>query len=278
MAWLLAAYSDRYTYGSLAHSLLGLPIGVFGFVVIVSGFSIGLGLIVTLLGIPILVATLLFARALAALHRRLAWSLLGATMPRRAQSQPAAAGIFWQRLRELVSGRRTWREVGYILLALPLGILGFTVVLTVVGLMLGGLAQPIVVAVVGETQIGSWVIDTFLESLVYLPFSLVFLLVGPRIVLGWGGISGRITTHFLGQVDFDEIKSAVLETLARTGETDAFTVFGQLELRIGRGPFLSPTRVEAALLALESTGQVEVDRSTSTTRYSLSGGRQLEQT
>jgi hypothetical protein len=74
---------------------------------------------------------------------------------------------------------------------------------------------PIVVATVAESQIGSWVIDTVPESLLYLPISFLFLLVGPRILLGWGILSGRIATFFLGVVETTEIKHAVSATLAR---------------------------------------------------------------
>jgi hypothetical protein len=83
VSWLLDAYSDRRTYGSLAYSLVGLPIGIFEFTVVVTGFALGLGFLITLLGIPILVATLLFVQAMAGVERRLAWSLLDASMPRR---------------------------------------------------------------------------------------------------------------------------------------------------------------------------------------------------
>jgi hypothetical protein len=133
-----------------------------------------------------------------------------------------------------------------------------------------------VVVAGGENQLGSWVIDTVPESFVYLPISLLFLLVGPRILLGWGEISGRIATHFLGQVDTEVIKTAVMATLARTGQSDAFGILDAVELRVGRGPFLTPTRVEAALLALESTGHVHVQRGRPTTLYSLSADRSLE--
>lgn len=278
MNWLLSAYSDRRTYGSLAYSLLGLPIGVFGFVVVVTGFSLGLGLIVTLLGIPVLVATLVFARAMAMMERRLAWSLIGAAKPRRSPPASASDGIFWQRLRELVTGRDAWREVAFVVLRLPLGILGFTIAVTIVGMMFGGFIHPIVTAAGFEDQIGTWVIDTIPESLVYLPFSLLFLLVGPRILLGWGEASGRIATWFLGRVSIGETKAAVVDTLARTGAADAGAIFDALQLRFGRGPFLTSTRVEAALLALESTGWVQAWRGGRHTTYSLRNDRLREAT
>jgi hypothetical protein len=271
VTWLLDAYSDSRTYGSLVYSLLGLPIGIFGFVVVVTGFALGLGLLITLIGIPILVATLLFVQAMAAMERRLAWSLLGASMPRR-RPRPTSDGYFWRRLRDLVTGRQIWREAGFLLLRLPLGIVEFTIAAVILGLMFGGFAMPINVALGVESQIGSWTIDTVPESLFYLPISILFLLVGPRILLGWGEVSARIATLFLGVVEPAEMKQAVAETLARAGQADAFAVLDELQLRLGRGPFLTPTKVEATLLAMESSGIVRMDRSGLTITYSLSDG------
>jgi hypothetical protein len=269
VSWLLGAYSDRRTYGSLAYSLLGLPLGIFGFVVVVSGFALGIGFLITLIGIPILVATLLFVHAMADMERRLAWSLLDAAMPRRPPAPTSASGVWWRRLRELFTSRRTWWAVGFTLLRLPLGIVGFTVAATLIGLMFGGFVMPILVALGIESQIGSFVIDTVPESFFYLPISIVYLLVGPRILLGWGEVSGRIATFFLAVVEPSEMKRAVTETLARTGEADAFAILEELELRLGRGPFLTPTKVESTLLALESTGQVRTHRDGSARLYSL---------
>jgi hypothetical protein len=97
----------------------------------------------------------------------------------------------------------------------------------------------------------------------------LFLLVGPRILLGWGELAGRVATAFLGVVEPAALKRAITETLAHTGETSAFALFDELELRLGRGPFLTPTRVQSTLLALEATGQVSSVRRDTTKLYSL---------
>src|SRR5262249_28158671 len=75
MRWLLGAYADRRTYRAAAYFLLGLPLGILEFVLLVTGLSLGLGLLITLLGIPVLLATLLLARTLASFERQLASSL-----------------------------------------------------------------------------------------------------------------------------------------------------------------------------------------------------------
>jgi hypothetical protein len=267
ITWLFEAYRDRRTYKVAAYLLLGLPFGILDFLLVVTGFSLGFGLFVTLLGIPVLVATLLLARALASFERRLAWSLLEAPMPREDTFRDRQEGVFWQRLRTLVAGGHTWREVAFLLLRLPLGVLDFSVLVAIVALALAGFAEPIVVAAGANSQLGSWTIDTFVESLVFLPVSLVFLVVGPRLVLGWGTVPAAIATSMLGHLGQDDLKRAVVQTLARTGEADGFHLLDELELQLGRGPFLTATRVEAALLALESTGYVSARRNGSRISY-----------
>lgn len=258
--WLLDAYREPRTYGTAAYLLLGLPLGILEFVLVVTGLSLGLGLVVTLLGIPVLVATLLLVRALASFERRLAWSLLEAPMPHVRTLPDEPDGVFWARLRNLVLSGRTWRELVFLLLRLPLGIVDFVVVTTIVGLALSGLAVPVTVLAGADSELGDWRIDSFVESLVFLPVSVVFLLAGARLVLGFGAVPRLVATWLLGTVEARELKEAVVRALERTGEADGFRILDELELQLGRGPFLTPTRLEATLLALESTGHVTARR------------------
>ena len=104
MSGVLGAYADRRTWEVAAYLLLGLPLGVLGFVLLVTGFSLGLGLLVTLLGIPVLVVTILLARTLASFERRLASTLLEAPLPLgggRIPDEPDRG--LWRRLRAMFS-------------------------------------------------------------------------------------------------------------------------------------------------------------------------------
>lgn len=269
MSWLLAPYADVRTPKALAYLLLGLPLGIFGFTVTVTGLAVGIGTIVTLLGVPVLVVTLLFVRAFATFERRLAWSLLDAPMPRRAPEPRPPGGVFWARLRALVTSRRTRSELAFVLLRLPLGIADFVVAVTIVSLMLVWAVEPILVAAGVEDQIGSWTIDTFAESLVAVPIGLLFVLVGPRLLLGWSAVSARIATGMLGRIEPEELKAEVAAVLTRAGELDAFQILDELTLRFGRGPFVTPVKVEATLLALESNGRLRTRRDGRRTIYAL---------
>jgi Putative sensor len=72
----------------LTHHLLGLPLGTAYFIWIVTGFSVGAGLAITLVGIPILTFVLANVRPLLMAERGLA-TRCSAPAYRRSRSLPA---------------------------------------------------------------------------------------------------------------------------------------------------------------------------------------------
>ena len=160
-------------------------------------------------------------------------------------------------------------EVAFLLLRLPTGILDFTIAVTIVSLMFGGFVQPILVAAGVESNLGSWRIDTFGESLVWMPISILFLLVGPRLLVGWGGISGVVRD---GDARGRGTRGAEACGRRRAGasrSSGCLRDHGSAPAALGRGPFLSATRLEATLLALESNGVVTSRRDGPRTTYAL---------
>jgi hypothetical protein len=258
MTRALGLYADPQTYTALVWLLLGLPLGILWFTLVVTGLSLGLGLAVTVLGLPVLVLTLLLARGIGAVERRLAESLVDAPMPRLGRVDDPS-GIFWRRLVALVARRRTWNEVAYALVRLPLGVVDFAVAVAVVAVSLGGFAQVILVAAGLHSDVGDWHVDTVAESLLFLVPSAAGLLVAPAILRGWARLSAAVATALLGRVEQEELKRRIGRLLAR-GDADAFSLLADLELALGRGPFLTPAHVQAALLALRDNGLVAARR------------------
>lgn len=269
MRWLLEPYADAHTYRIAAYLVLGLFLGILDFTLIVTGLSLGLGLLVTVLGLPVLLATLLVARALATLERRLARSLLNTPFPHRQMEPGEAAGFSWRRLKSLAKSRRTYAELAFLALRLPMGVLDFTFITTIVALALAGLIHPIMVLAGVDIEMGSWTIDTLSEAVIVLPVSVVFLLVGPRLVIGWSTLSSRLAGTLLGTIDAGQLKREVAGVLSEEGASDAFGILEQLTRRLGSGPFLTATRVEAALLALQSSGLVTARHVGTRTTYTL---------
>ena len=78
----------------MTHHLLGLPLGIAYFTWLVTGFSVGLGLAITIVGIPILTLVLACVRPLLAAERAIANALLGARIPRRPRARAGGDGWF----------------------------------------------------------------------------------------------------------------------------------------------------------------------------------------
>ena len=122
-----------------AYLVLGLPLGVVTFTVAVTGLSLAAGLAITLVGVPVLLATLLALRAAAGLERRRAALVLGTPIPGR-ERRPE--GGLLARSRIVATDPASWRDALWSLLLLPVGVAGFTVAVTLWSASLGFLTSP----------------------------------------------------------------------------------------------------------------------------------------
>ncbi len=134
--FLEIALSPR-AYGALAYQIVGLPLGIAAFTWVSVGLSLSLGLSVIGIGIVLGLAFLLASRAMAVGQGRLAAYIADREAP-AALPIPEAQG-FWLRLGELLKDPASWGAQAYLLLRLPLGILGFTLLITLLSLSLSAL-------------------------------------------------------------------------------------------------------------------------------------------
>jgi signal transduction histidine kinase len=120
--------------------LTGLPMGILTFTVAVTGWSLGLGLLITLIGFPVLLVTALALRGLSHVERARAQLVLDEPLIAR-YKQPAKPGI-WERCKSILGDAQNWRDLGWSLLLLPIGIAGFTIAVTAIGVVLGMVFAP----------------------------------------------------------------------------------------------------------------------------------------
>src|SRR4030095_14776443 len=78
----LRAPFELRTWKETIHLLLNMPIGIATFTIVVTGFALGFGLLITLVGIPILIALLYVSRAMGWFERGRAKLLLDLDVPR----------------------------------------------------------------------------------------------------------------------------------------------------------------------------------------------------
>ena len=122
-------YGDARAWTALFYMLLALGTGIVYFTVTVTGLSMSAGLAILIVGIPFFLLFVGFTRVLSLAEGRLVEGLLGERMPRR-PPYPQKGKPFMERIKDMLTDRRTWTTMLYFLLMLPLGILYFTLLHT----------------------------------------------------------------------------------------------------------------------------------------------------
>jgi signal transduction histidine kinase len=191
---ILRAPVTRRAWRELVYAILSVPLALLGIAYVTVSLALGALLAVTALGVPLLAAAVPGARALARVRRALARLLLRENVPEPAPFGPNSGGFAWLRagLRDLAG----WRAIGYLVVNLPVSLLGLVAVVVcwVWGVIsftypmqhllhvnqmtapgpAGGLRQGLVV--------GDVVFDTWPRLLVVSVGGLVLLLLGPWAV------------------------------------------------------------------------------------------------
>ncbi|MER7494944.1 sensor domain-containing protein [Streptomyces pharetrae] len=124
-AGLRAPFEAR-SWREFAYVLLGLPIGVLLFTYAVTMVSLGAGLLVTFLGVPVLAAGLAGCRGLGALERTRARALLGMRVADPEPLRVRKDGLMGWVVAVLRSGT-SWRHLLYAVLHFPWAVFSFGV-------------------------------------------------------------------------------------------------------------------------------------------------------
>jgi hypothetical protein len=135
-------FVDPRAYASLFYMFFSLTTGVVYFTWAVTGLSLSAGLFVLIIGLPFFALFLLSVQGIALVEGRIVEALLGVRMPRRPIFSQKHLGL-WQRFKVLVSDKRTWTTILYMILQLPLGVIYFTVFVTMLAFGLVGIAEPV---------------------------------------------------------------------------------------------------------------------------------------
>ncbi|MEU5599123.1 sensor domain-containing protein [Streptomyces sp. NPDC020298] len=118
---------DKHTWKEIAHLLANLPVAIFGFTYVVSVLFVSGILTLTVVGFPLLAASLLGARRLGKLERARARGLLGVRVEEPTPLPLRKGGGMFQRLWMALKDPVGWRTLLYDFIRLPWGILTFVI-------------------------------------------------------------------------------------------------------------------------------------------------------
>ncbi len=124
---VLRAPVEGRTWREFLYLLLSLPMGVLWFVYTVTTLSLGAGLMVTFLGVPVLAACLAGCRGLGVVERARARALLGARVE-EPEPVPRARPGFMGWVGALLRSGTSWRHALYALVSFPWSVFCFGLV------------------------------------------------------------------------------------------------------------------------------------------------------
>jgi hypothetical protein len=188
-------------FPNLIYLLLSLPLGVLYFVILITGFSLGAGLVITLIGIPILVAMIFVTYILGDLDRKMTSLLLGVSIA-KPEAKPAnddsARAILIAQLKSL----EFWKELGYLLLKMPLGVISFTIAIVLVAVSLGFIATPFIYTYIPDAQIMLWngfEVDTMQRAVITSVVGLGLGAISVLLINGFAQLMGSFSVWALGR-------------------------------------------------------------------------------
>lgn len=169
--------------------LLGFPLAVISFVLVLAGLAVGIGTSVIFVGLVLLSVVLVMSRGLAHVDRIRLSDLYGRPVMRLPYSTPPKdAGPLRQLLNPLTCSR-TWLDALHPLLRLPVSVFTFVVAVVWWSLALGGLLYPLwgwsLSFIPGYTDVGTFVLPEYpvLATLaIYMVGGALFALTLPLVV------------------------------------------------------------------------------------------------
>ncbi len=236
---VLRAPVEGRTWREFLYLLTGLPVAVVMFSYAVTLTSLGVGLLITFLGVPVLAGTLAGARGLGAVERMRARALLrldvaspAPVRPRRRPGTDGGAGpMGW--VAAFLKDGTSWRHLLYGVLYLPWAIFGFTLAVVAGSLSWSLFLYPVWqwtlptysdqpgIQVFGDDSGRALYLDNPFEIGVTSAVGLVLVLVTPWLLRGVTQVDRLLVTGLLGPSrltervwELEEDRGVVVDTAA----------------------------------------------------------------
>ena len=200
----LAPLGDIRTLTATIYLLLSMWVGLTWHVVLAVGLTVGVGTLIIWVGVFVLALTLLAWRGGAWLERRWLRATLGVEIPD--PYRPGPSGSLWRRARVVASDPATWKDLAYLVVLFPLGLLWFVVTLTLWTAALGLLTAPLwywipadgAVALFEDGDRSILVLDTLPEAILAGVVGAALCVAAAWVVRGMAIAHGAVALALLG--------------------------------------------------------------------------------
>ena len=177
------------TWLGILFNWLAFPLGLFYFVFLVTGLSLGVGLVVVWVGIPILLVVAGAWWLFGAFERLQAKHLLGADVPSAPREWERVEGV-WAKLKAHFGGAATWKDLVYLLAKLPFGIVSTTLLVTGASMVFWFVSMPFFAAFDVPVINNTWVPPLWF-GILCLPLGILVFFVALHVLNAWSWVCAR---------------------------------------------------------------------------------------
>ncbi|MBI4934434.1 MAG: sensor domain-containing protein [Actinobacteria bacterium] len=210
-------YAGTQVWKESAHLLADMFVGIALFTVAITMLSLSAGLLITLVGLPLLVLTVAMGRLVSPMERGRARGLLDLELPGFTPLAPQ--GNLWQRAKAILGDGPGWLGIAYSMTMLWWGTVAFTVVVTIwtVAFSLvtapawAWISDPPPPFTIGGTtfRFGGWAIAGGVVLALLLGLMLVALL--PRLVHWLANVDRALVRSMLAPSEQEQLERRVSE-------------------------------------------------------------------
>lgn len=189
------------SYLNILYLLLALPLGVFYYVFLIGGFTLGIALLIVLIGVLVLLVVFAAWVAFVAFERQLAVWLLREEVPAYLPEGTISTGTSGF-VGHILVNRATWTGLLFLFLKLPLGAVSLALMAALIGITLLSLGAPVIYNFfLMELWLpgGSvWRIDTIGEALILFVIGLAMIFISLHLINIIAWFWGRMAFWMLG--------------------------------------------------------------------------------
>jgi signal transduction histidine kinase len=201
---VLAPLLQPRTLTSTIYLLAAMFVGLTWHAILAVGLTLGVGTLVIWVGVFVLALTVLAWRGGAWLERRWVRAMLGVRIPD--PYRPPPEGSLWRRARMVASDPATWKDLAYLIVLFPLGLVWFVVTVTLWSLALGLLTAPLWYWIPPAGQVALFengdrsylVLDTLPEALLATAAGAALCVAAAWAVKGMAVAHGAVALALLG--------------------------------------------------------------------------------
>ena len=193
------------TYLNMLYLLLSFPLGLIYFIILITGFSVGIPLIIIWIGLIILAGMFALWIGFIIFERKMAiWLLKVEIAPINLQDN--SGKTLWQKFKAQAGNPVTWKGLAFLMAKFPVGVINFCILVSLLSLSLALLTVPLYYNQFKTVIDLSWsttpmnlhIVNTLSEALLLSLVGFFTLLVSMHIFNGMALLNGKLARLMLG--------------------------------------------------------------------------------